>query len=124
MSVTVAAPDALGPFWRTTIVYWIGAPGAATSWPSVLVTLKSACGVSVSVSVALLLAGLGSVTPPADETVAVLASVPVAEGAMVPVAVKVALPAGGRVTGADEVARTARRAGRSRGRAYSSRSPP
>ena len=57
VSVTVAAPDALGPFWRTTIVYWIGAPGVATSWPSVLVTLKSACGVRVSVSVALLLRG-------------------------------------------------------------------
>jgi hypothetical protein len=101
VSVTVAAPDALGPFCRTTTVYWMGEPGTATSWPSVLVTLKSACGVSVSVSVALSLAGLGSVTPAGTDTVAVFASVPVAAGAMVAVAVKVALPPGARLTGAE-----------------------
>ena len=50
--------------------------------PSVLVIDRSACGVSVSVSVALLLPGVGSVTPP-PLTVAVLDSEPVAAAAIV-----------------------------------------
>ena len=41
--------------------------------------MRSAWGVSVSVSVTLLLAGLGSVTPAGPATLAVLASVPVAK---------------------------------------------
>ena len=52
--------------------------------PSVLVTARSASGVSVSVSVSLSLAAFGS---PAKLTVAVLTSEPVAEAAMVQVAV-------------------------------------
>ncbi|MNV55891.1 hypothetical protein D3C71_1481420 [compost metagenome] len=56
-------------------------PGVAVVTPSVLVMARSACGVSVSESVALLLAGTGSFT--ADVTVAVLVSVPVAEALIV-----------------------------------------
>ena len=41
--------------------------------------MPSACGVSVSVSVALLLPGVGSVTLPGGATVAVMASEPVAD---------------------------------------------
>ena len=48
--------------------------------PSVLVIEMSAVGVSVSVSVALLLPGAGSVVPPVAVTVAVLLSEPVALG--------------------------------------------
>src|SRR5438094_449288 len=45
--------------------------------------VKSACGVSVSVSVELLLSKLGSVTPLGGGTVAVLLRLPVAAGSMV-----------------------------------------
>ena len=50
------------------------------SGESVMVTARSACGVSVSVSVALLFPGFGSVT--GELTEAVLLSVPVAEAAI------------------------------------------
>ena len=53
--------------------------------PSVLVMPRSACGVRVSVSVALLLPATGSVAAPV--TVAVLDKVPVAAGLMVQEAV-------------------------------------
>ena len=46
---------------------------------SVFVTERSETGVSESVSVAELLAGVGSVMPPAAATVAVFASEPVAD---------------------------------------------
>jgi hypothetical protein len=55
-------------------------------------------GVRVSVSVAVLLAVLGSVTPPGAATEAVLVKEPVAAGLIVPVAVKVTLPPEGSVT--------------------------
>ena len=55
-------------------------PGTAVVTPSVLVIDRSADGARVSVSVALLLAGSGR--QPRAVTVAVLASVPVAAGAM------------------------------------------
>ena len=55
-------------------------PGTADRTPSVLVMDRSDWGVRVSVSLALLLAGLGSVTPAGGVTVAVLLSIPVAEG--------------------------------------------
>ena len=60
-------------------------PGTAEVTPSVLVMDRSAWGVSVSVSLALLLTGLGSVTPAGGVTVAVLLSEPVALALMVPV---------------------------------------
>ena len=74
MSLTVAAVTLLGPLFVTVIVYVTLVPGTALSWLSVLVMDRSAWGVSVSVSVALLLAVLGSVTPAGGATVAVLAS--------------------------------------------------
>lgn len=57
------------------------------SGESVLVTETSADGTRVSVSVALLLPGVGSVTLPGAVTVAVLLRLPVADEAMLPVAV-------------------------------------
>ena len=60
-------------------------PGTADSTPSVLVIDRSAWGVNTSLSVALLFAGLGSVTPAGGLTVAVFVRVPVAAGSMVPV---------------------------------------
>ena len=66
--------------------------------PSVFVMARLACGVSVSVSVALLFAGTASVTPPGAVTVAVLLSDPVADAEMVAVTVKVTEPPAGRLT--------------------------
>jgi len=76
-------------------------PGTAVAWPSVLVTARSAVGVSVSVSVALLLARLGSVKPAGAPRVAVFTRVPVAVGLIVPVALMVAVPPGSSVTTAE-----------------------
>ena len=59
---------------------------------------RLACGVNVSVSVALLLPGVGSVTPAAAATVAVLLSDPVAAAEMLQLAVYVTLPPLGRLT--------------------------
>src|SRR6476469_9103189 len=59
---------------------------------------RSACGVSVSVSVAVLSAGVGSITPAGGVIVAVLLSVPVAEGSIWTVKVKVTLALTGRLT--------------------------
>src|SRR5438876_248580 len=70
----------------------------AVTWPSVLVTARSGRGVRVSVSVAELLAGLGSLIPPGAATEAVLLKLPVAEGLMVPVKAKVTVAPGGRFT--------------------------
>src|SRR5687767_9336203 len=59
---------------------------------------RSPVGVSVSVSVALLLADEGSVVPAGTVIVAVLLNAPVARGSTVPVAVKVAVPFTRRLT--------------------------
>src|SRR5262245_27756382 len=59
---------------------------------------RSAWGVRVSVSVAVSLAGLGSVTPAGGRTVAVLVRVPVAEGSIWTVKVKVTWALTGRST--------------------------
>src|SRR5262245_10284014 len=59
---------------------------------------RSARGVSVLVSVALLLAGLGSNTPAGGLTVAVLVNEPVATGLIWTVKVKVTLAPTGRST--------------------------
>src|SRR5262245_8556037 len=59
---------------------------------------RSAWGVRLSVSVALSLVGLGSVTPAGGVTVAVLARMPVAEGSLSTVKMKVILPLTGRST--------------------------
>src|SRR5262245_17868895 len=59
---------------------------------------RSAWGVSVSVSLALLLPGVGSVTPAGGLTLAVLTRVPVAEGLTRTVNVNVTLALTGRST--------------------------
>ena len=66
--------------------------------PSVLVIDRSAVGMSVSVSVAELLPGVGSVTPAGAATVAVLTRLPVADALIVAVTVNVAEAPTGRST--------------------------
>ena len=78
LSLTVAPTASDGPAFVATMVYDTGVPGTAVATPSVLVIDRSARGVSVSRSVAVLLAGAGSVTPTGATTVPVLTSVPVA----------------------------------------------
>ena len=70
---------------------------------------RSAIGFAVSVSVALLLPGVGSVVPAGTVTVAVLTRLPVALADTVPVSVNVAVPAGQQVHQRIDVAGTARR---------------
>ena len=62
-SATVAPVALLGPVLVTTIVYVSAVPGTTEVLLSVLVICRSTCGVSVSVSVAVLLLGLVSVVP-------------------------------------------------------------
>src|SRR6476469_2627038 len=59
---------------------------------------RSARGVRLSVSMAVLLPGVGSVTPAGGLTVAVLARLPVAEGSIWTVKVKVTVALTGRLT--------------------------
>src|SRR4051794_31667463 len=75
-SVTCWSTAVLGPWLLTTMVYVVLPPGTADRTPSVLVMDRSARGVRLSVSVALLLPGVGSVTPAGGVTVAVLAREP------------------------------------------------
>jgi hypothetical protein len=98
VSTTVAPFALLGPALETVIVYITAPPCVAVVTPSLLVMLRSAVAPSVSVSVALLLPGVGSVTPAGAATVAVLESVPVAAGEMVAETVKVTDPPTGRLT--------------------------
>ena len=80
VSATVAPVALLGPALLAVIVYRTEAPGVAVVTPSVTVIARSADATMVSVSVAELLPGVGSVTPAGAVTVAVLLSVPVADG--------------------------------------------
>ena len=66
--------------------------------PSVLVIDRSAVGFNVSLSVAELLAGVGSATPPGTAIAAVLTSVPVAVATTVAETVNVAEAPAGRST--------------------------
>src|SRR4029077_5565657 len=77
-SVKIAplAPD--GPALLTPMVYVVVPPALTLVTPSVLVIERSATRLTVSVSVALLLPGVGSVTPAGAAIVAVLAIEPVA----------------------------------------------
>src|SRR5262249_55335181 len=70
----------------------MGVPGTALVWPSVLVTLRSAWGVKVSVSVP----PVG--VPPGGVMVAVLTRVPVAVGSIWTVKRKVTVAPTGRST--------------------------
>src|SRR4051812_36158593 len=74
LSTTAALTTSLGPALDTVIVYVIGSPGIAVADPSLLVMLRSACGVSVSESSELSLELLPSVTPAGAATVAVFCS--------------------------------------------------
>lgn len=98
VSATVAAITADGPELPATIVYVTAVPGTSVADPSVLVIDRSAVGFKVSVSVAELFAGVGSVTPPGAATVAVLTRLPVADAEIVAETVNVAEPPTGRST--------------------------
>ena len=98
VSVNVVAGALDGPPLLTVTVYVVDCPGITEATPSVLVTARSARGVSVSTSVAELFAAFVSVTPSGAETAAVLLSVPVAPAAMAVVTVKVAEAPTGRST--------------------------
>src|SRR5437660_297854 len=63
-----------------------------------MVTARSVGAVSVSASVAALLAGLGSNDPAVEDTVTVLVSEPMADGLIWPTAVKVTVPPDSKVT--------------------------
>src|SRR5262245_27984011 len=78
VSATVDPEALLGPALDAVIVYVTDPPAVAAVTPSVLVMDRSAAPPSVSLSVALLLPGVGSVVPPPVLTVAVLDSVPLA----------------------------------------------
>src|SRR3954468_20056237 len=69
VSLTVAPTTFEGPPLLTVMVYVVGLPGVYVADPSVLVIDRSDTKVAVSVSVALLLPGVGSTT--ADDIVAV-----------------------------------------------------
>src|SRR5689334_2585666 len=60
--------------------------------------LRSACGFGVSVSVAVLLPGVGSESPAGTDTVAVLTRLPEAPAEILQTAVKVAVLPTGRLT--------------------------
>src|SRR5258708_7664052 len=74
------------------------APPAVTLAGPLFAALRSACGVRVSVSVAVLLPGVGSVVPAGAVTLAVLLRLPVAEAEMLAVTVNVAIPPFARLT--------------------------
>src|SRR5215831_10890054 len=88
-SETLAPVTLLGPLLVTTMVYVVEPPGVAVVTPSVLVIDRSATSVMVSVSVALLLPGVGSLTPAGAAMLAVLAIEPVALADTVAFTVKV-----------------------------------
>src|SRR5258705_161556 len=73
-------------------------PAITGSGASVLLTDTSADAVSVSVSVALLFPGVGSVTPPGSVTVAVLVRFPIADALIVAFTVYVTLLPDGMLT--------------------------
>ena len=98
VSAAVAPLALLGPALDAVIVYVTEPPGVAVVTPSVFVIARSADAAKVSLSVAELLPGVGSVTPPGAATVAVLLSVPVAAALIVQLAVYVVLPPAGRLT--------------------------
>ena len=85
VSVTVAPAAVDGPAFVTMIVYVIDPPGTDEPDPSVFVIARSGVTWTVSVSMAVLLVAVGSVTPLGAVMVAVFASVPVAEALTVAV---------------------------------------
>src|SRR5207247_1702446 len=75
-SVTSVPGAFEGPLFETTIVYVVELPGTAEATPSVFVIDKSVCEACVSVSVAVLLPGVTSITPAGAVIVAVLTRFP------------------------------------------------
>src|SRR3954468_13991680 len=98
-SVTEAPTTDEGPALDATMRYWMASPGKADSRPSSLVIERSACGDSVSLSVAELLAGLVSVEPDGWVTCAVLTRKPNAAGSMSAMMTTSTDPPTGTVTG-------------------------
>src|SRR4029079_1869468 len=98
VSATVAPVALLGPALAAVIVEGVEAPAVTVVTPSVLVIDRSALTPIVSLSVAELLPGVGSVAPAGAAGVAVFDSVPVAAALIVQLAVKVTLPPDGRFT--------------------------
>jgi hypothetical protein len=78
VSVTVAPVIGDGPAFEATMVYVSDAPASMVVKPSVLEIDRSAVGVKVSVSVAVLFAELVSTTPAGAAMVTLLANEPVA----------------------------------------------
>src|ERR1700730_13670360 len=97
-SAMVAPVTKLGPALVATMVYVVVRPGVYVATPSVLVICRSATGAGVSVSVAELLPGVGSVVPTGTVTVAVLTRLPTAVELMLATIVKVAVPPTARLT--------------------------
>ena len=92
-SVTATPATSDGPRFVTTTVYCTAWPGVADDEPSVLRTSMSACRTMVVVSVAWLLAGVGSIEPTGIATSTVFVNVPGAvDASSVPVTVNVVLP--------------------------------
>src|SRR5262245_36401114 len=87
VSATLAPGAFDGPALDAVIVYVVLPPGGAEVTPSVLVIARSAFAVSVSVSVAELLPGVGPLTAAGVVTVAVLDRLPVADALIVALAV-------------------------------------
>src|SRR5437660_5009030 len=90
-SLTATLVAVLGPLLLTTMVYVVLVPGTTAALPSSFVIETSTCGVSVSVSVAVLLAAVVSVTPAGGASVTLLAIEPVAAGSIVPLTVMMML---------------------------------
>jgi hypothetical protein len=87
VSATVAPVAVPGPALDAVIVYVTMPPETAVVTPSVFVMATSVDNTSVSVSVAVSLPGVGSVTPAGAVTVAVFDIVPVEAGEMFAVTV-------------------------------------
>ena len=83
VSATVAPVAFEGPAFDAVIVYVTEPPAVALNTPSVFVIDRSADAPNVSVSVAELFPGFGSVTPPGAATVAVFTNDPDAEAEIV-----------------------------------------
>ena len=98
-SVTLTPATFDGPWFVTTTVYCTVWPGVADAAPSVLRTSMSARRTMAVLSVAWLLAGVGSIEPTGIATLTVFVSVPAAvDAASVPVTVNVAVPPVSKVT--------------------------
>src|SRR5437763_1003654 len=98
ISLTTTPVTLLGPLLLTTMEYVVDVPAVTLATPSLLVIARSATEPTVSVSVALLLARLGSVTPAGAPMVAALTMDPVALPATVASTVNVAVPLLSRFT--------------------------